>query len=90
MFFLPFALGPLLVTWGLGWLCGSRISGRLLLIATSLYSAWFGCIYLSAFRWRPDPQSGIAMLFVGVYSLPVMLPLWIVAFRKRKSKSIQA
>ncbi|RYD26564.1 MAG: hypothetical protein EOP87_22560 [Verrucomicrobiaceae bacterium] len=90
MFFLPFALGPLVVTWGLGWLCGSRISGWLLLASTARYSAWFGFIYLSAFHWHIDAQSAIALLFVGIYSLPVMLPLWILAFLKRKTKSIQA
>lgn len=88
VFFLPFALGPLFVTWCLGWLCGGRTSGYVLLAATGLYAAWFGYVYLSAFHWHLDPQSAIAMLFVGIYSLPVMLPLWIVAFLKRGTKSI--
>jgi len=35
-------------------------------------------IYNAMFVNR-DPQSGLALLVVGIYALPVLLPLWITA-----------
>ncbi len=84
LFFIPFALGPLLVTYGLTFICHRKPSLVILLISAAAYLTWFLFVYMNAFYWHPDPQSPIALLFVGVYSLPVMLPLWLVAFWKRK------
>jgi drug/metabolite transporter (DMT)-like permease len=45
-----------------------------------LYGACFSFIYGSS-----GAQSGVALLFMGFYSLPVMVPIWGVAvFLKRK------
>ena len=87
LFFLPFSFGPLLVTLVIAFFC-RRASSLWLLLGSSLtYFGWYYYIYLEAFHWHVDPQSPIALLFVGFYSLPVMLPVWIVALCKRKPKS---
>ena len=50
-----------------------------LMIASLLYGGWFAYVAYDAFFVNLDPQSGIVMIFVGVYALPVLLPLWITA-----------
>ncbi len=87
LFMAPFSLSPLLVTLLLSFKAVSPLSRRLLLASTLVYSAWFSLIYLDAFYWNIDPQSSIALLFVGVLSLPVMIPLWTIAWWKRNPKS---
>lgn len=87
LFITPFSLGPLFVTLILGFFSERKISLLLLMASTAAYAAWFSYIYLDAFYWHLDPQSGLAFLFMGVYSLPVMLPLWVLAFLLREAKS---
>jgi hypothetical protein len=70
----------------LGAAAASRRSLITLLISNILYFGWFLWVYISAFHLHPDPQAGIAFLFVGIYSLPVMIPLWIIAMCLRQSK----
>lgn len=83
-FIVPLALGPMAVTLLLTCFCHRPLSLALLMTSTVLYAAWFFLVYLDVFYWHLDPQSAIALLFVGIYSLPVMLPLWAVAILKRK------
>ncbi len=84
LFFVPFTLGPLFVTLLLDFFVHRRLALGLLLASTLIYFAWFLFVYLSAFYWHPDAQGAIALLFIGIYSLPVMIPLWITAWLKRK------
>ncbi|RBP46543.1 hypothetical protein DES53_102934 [Roseimicrobium gellanilyticum] len=79
LFFLPFSLGPLFVSLILAAKSPGRLSQRLLLASSILYAVWFGYIYLEAFHWHVDPQSAVAMVFIGLLSLPVMIPVWIVS-----------
>lgn len=83
LFILPFALGPLFVTLCLTFFCKRVLSLALLLVSAVAYTAWFFFVYLDAFHRHLDPQSAIVLLFVGIYSLPVMLPLWVAAWWKR-------
>jgi hypothetical protein len=69
----------------LGAAVASRRSLITLLISNILYFGWFLWIYISAFHLHPDPQAGIAFLFVGIYSIPVMIPLWVIAMCLRRS-----
>lgn len=78
-FFLPFSLGPLFVSAILSLYSGSRSSRVISTLGSVLYGIWFGYIYMSAFHWYSDPQSTIALVFVGIYSLPVMIPVWLIA-----------
>jgi predicted permease len=80
----------MLVSLLLGSVAASRRSLIILLISNLLYFCWFLWVYLSAFHFHPDPQAGIAFLFVGVYSLPVMIPLWIIAMCLRRSSQTQS
>ncbi|QIF03020.1 hypothetical protein [Roseimicrobium sp. ORNL1] len=79
LFFLPFSLGPLLVSLLLAAISPSKSSQKALITGSVLYAAWFTYMYLEVFHWHPDPQGAIAMLFVGVLSLPVMIPVWIIS-----------
>ncbi|MBK8037200.1 MAG: serine/threonine protein kinase [Verrucomicrobiaceae bacterium] len=87
--FLPLSLGPLFVSLILSLILLNRRSQRVLLVGSLLYAALFAFIYLGAFFWHLDPQSAIALLFIGFYSLPVMIPVWLIAlvmyFRDRSA-----
>jgi amino acid permease len=78
LFFVPFALGPLILTLIFAVKSPSLSSQILLIISSVLYGIWFSYVFLSAFYWHIDPQSAIALLFIGIYSLPVMIPLWLI------------
>ena len=54
----------------------------MILAGTSLlYGLWFVCIvYYVFYIAPPDAQNGLIILFVGIYALPVLLPLWIIAY----------
>lgn len=79
LFFVPFSLFPLFISLLLLTETEERKSIVILLIGTFLYTFWFVYAYLSIFYWYPDPQGAIALLFLGVYSLPVMLIIWVVS-----------
>jgi hypothetical protein len=78
LFFAPFAFGPLIVSLLLAAICPYRACQIALITGTVLYAVWFVSVWLSAFQWHVDAQSSISLLFAGVYSLPVMIPVWIV------------
>lgn len=83
LFLAPFSLGPLFVSAGLAlpwW--RRRRAQSVLAVGTAAYALFFAFCFLSAFHWHPDPQSPIVMVFVGSYSLPVMLIFWIVAWKR--------
>ena len=87
LFFIPFALGPLFVSLLIAAIAPYQACQITLILGTVLYTAWFGFIFLSAFYWDVDPQSPIALIFIGIYSLPVMIPIWVVALiLKRRNK----
>lgn len=81
LFFMPFSFGPMVFSLFLGCRASSKKCLLTLLVANILYFVWFLWVYLEVFYLHPDPQGPIAFIFIGVYSLPVMIPLWIVAFR---------
>ena len=87
LFFLPLTFSPMLVSLGLGAAAASKRSLITLLLSNILFFLWFLYVYLNAFYWYPDPQAGIAFIFVGFYSLPVMIPLWVVALMLRRGQS---
>ena len=77
--FLPLSLGPLFISLILSlWLIEKRCQ-KILRIGSVLYALFFAYIFLSSFYWNVDPQSAIALVFIGFYSLPVMIPIWISA-----------
>lgn len=80
LFFVPFVLGPHAVTHIGVWLAKTKKAQSILMFALFAYAAWFGFVYTDVFYLHPDTQSPIALLFVGVYALPVLVPLWAVAW----------
>ncbi len=76
LFFVPFTLGPHAVSHVLCFLLKSHRAAMLLAVGMLVYAAWFFYVYVDAFYVHLDPQSSIALLFVGVVSLPVMVPIW--------------
>ena len=80
VFVILFVLWPLVLSLFLALIAQSRSSQITLIIGSILYGACFSFIYGSF-----GAQSGVALLFMGFYSLPVMVPIWGVAvFLKRK------
>ena len=89
LFWLPFYGFPPIVSMVLSYRSTSPISQMILAGTSLLYGLWFVCIMYYVFSIAtPDAQSGLVILFVGIYALPVLLPLWIVAYfvdrRERK------
>jgi hypothetical protein len=93
LFFVPFALGPLFVSLLMSAFAPGRSCQILLSAGSMLYAAWFGSIFLEVFHWHPDPQGAIALLFTGIYSLPVMIPVWtatlVLRGRRTRAKGTQ-
>jgi hypothetical protein len=88
LFFVPFALGPLLVSLAIAAKSPYRSCQLILTISSLLYAAWFVLVFLDVFYWHLDPQSAIAFLFVGIYSLPIMIPVWLTTLMlRRKNKT---
>ncbi|MCY2975846.1 MAG: hypothetical protein NTW52_14420 [Planctomycetota bacterium] len=79
LLFIPFVLGPLLINLSQTSYWLSKGSQAVLMTATIAYAIWFAYVYSVAIIWGTDAQSPIALLFIGAFSLPVMVPLWIVA-----------
>ena len=48
-------------------------------MSSVLYAAWFASVFAQVFYIDPDPQSPIALLFVGAFALPVLAVFWIAA-----------
>ena len=88
LFFVPFALGPLFVSMKIAATAPYRSCQIILAIGTGLYAVWFGFIFLDAFYWHLDPQSAIALVFIGLYSLPVMIPIWLGALALKRRNQL--
>ena len=92
-FFLPFYGLPPIVSMVLSVISKNPFSQGLLATTSLLYGIWFTYAMYLAFYVDLDPQSGLVILFVGIYALPVLLPLWIVtlvlnAYYTKKSASV--
>jgi hypothetical protein len=80
IFFLPFYGFPIIIIGISSFFLNRIISYIFLLLSLLLYGIFFVYTYYNAFYLHLDPQSGLIILFVGVYSLPVMIPLWVTVF----------
>jgi hypothetical protein len=92
LIFVPFALGPLLVSLKFAFAFKKRASQVSITMGSALYAIWFSLAYLDIFYWHVDANGAIGLLFVGLYSLPVMLIVWLFAryFGRTPSEDIQA
>ena len=87
---LLYTYSPMFVSLLIGIAVTSKRGLLTLLIANILYFGLFiwACIYV--FYMHQDPLVGIAFLFIGLISLPVMIPLWLVAMAMRRSKNTRS
>ena len=77
----PFTFGPLFVSLVLA-LFARRIACQIVLIISSvIYVAGVYDILSSR-----DAQAGIALLFIGFMSLPVMIPVWLMTLYFMRSE----
>jgi CDP-diglyceride synthetase len=90
LFFVPFALGPLLVSLAIATKSPYLSCQIILTVGSVLYGTWFGFVFLDAFYWHVDPQSAIALLFIGIYSLPIMIPIWLTTLALRRRNKMQS
>jgi len=79
IFALCFCGFPPIVSMVLSVKAKSPFSHIILATASLLYGIWFAYAMFDAFYVHVDPQSAIVIVFVGIYALPVLLPLWILA-----------
>ena len=75
----PIAFGPLLVSLACAFGMTKLRCQRTLCIGSLLYLAWLLFIVVVAFLIDPDPLAPIALVFAPIYSLPIMILVWIVA-----------
>ena len=75
----PFALWPLVVSLLLTLFARTKAAQITLVVGSTLYGGFFIFLYIQLYHVSPSPQSGIALLFIGFYSLPVMLVVWVVS-----------
>ena len=76
----PFALGPLAVSLLVTLFARTKASQITLIVGSVLYGGFFIYLYIQLYYVSPSPQSGIVLLFIGFYSLPVMLVVWGVSW----------
>ncbi len=79
LLFSPLFVGPLFVSIFLGFRYEAKGAQWVIALGSLLYLAWATLMYLDVTRWHPDPQAAIGFMFMGPYSLVVMIPLWIWA-----------
>ena len=79
LFFVPTSLGPVFVTLLMAVFLSSRRAQIALFVSSVLYCGWFAYAYADIFYIHLDPQSSIALLFIGAVSLPVMAVFWLAA-----------
>jgi hypothetical protein len=80
LFFVPFTLGPHAITHMGVWAAKTTKAQVILTLTLIAYAIWFSVVYVDVRYLHPDPQSPIALLFVGIYALPGLLPLWAIAW----------
>jgi len=91
LFFLPFCGFPPIVSMVIAGYSKHHVSQILAVVASLLYGVWFTYAMYDCFYVHVDPQSALIIIFVGIYALPVLLPLWITAhifeIRHRKKQA---
>jgi len=71
---------PPIVSMSLSARSKNSISQMILMTTSLLYGIWFAYVANNAFYVHVTSTSAIIILFVGIYFLPVSLPLWITAY----------
>ncbi|MES2307927.1 MAG: hypothetical protein V4507_03625 [Verrucomicrobiota bacterium] len=80
LIFVPFSLGPLLISAMIVCFLTNKRSQIILSLSSICYAGWFAFADRDIFYIHPDPQSPILFIFIGIYSLPIMAIFWFAAF----------
>ncbi len=78
LFAAPFTMTPFAVSGVLAWRWRTVAGQTALIVGAIGYGVWFWFTYMRVMHWNPnpDPQSGIALMLVGIYAAPVLGLLW--------------
>lgn len=82
------AIFPLLISTLIAVFLWKRSARILCGVGIVAYILWFLFYYMMIFYWQPSPQSAIGLLYLGIVSLPVMLPIWIVTLILNRRKTL--
>lgn len=85
LLFVPFIFFPLIISLFLIDEAEAQSSIVTLLAGNVIFNLWFLYMFLSVFYWYPDPQGSIALLFTGLYSLPLMIIIWLLSDKLNKN-----
>jgi hypothetical protein len=77
--FIPFMFGPQFVSLLLAYYMPNAKSQTTIFLSSLIYLAWTVFVLVSAYVVYPDAQSGIALIFIPIYSIPIMLFAWAIA-----------
>jgi len=67
---------PLVVSFIIAMILKNNSSSLILLVSTVAYGIWY--FYLLHFALTAGYLAVIALAYVGIFSLPVMIPVWII------------
>ncbi|MEE9404441.1 MAG: hypothetical protein V3V20_06080 [Algisphaera sp.] len=88
VFFTPFVCGPLVCIGILAFRWQCRSARVVLILGAFIYICWMSLIYADLV-WHvlspSDAQKALALLFVGFYALPVLLPVYFIGRKFEKS-----
>ena len=76
---LPFTFGPLGISLLIAWFSLRKAVQVVIGAGSAAYFAWFLFIFCTVYFGSPDANASLAFLFVGIYALPVMIIVWIIA-----------
>jgi hypothetical protein len=85
-----YTYSPMIVSLLIGIAVTSKRGLLTLLIANILYFGLFLWAYIYVFYMNSDPLVGITFLFIGLISLPVMIPLWMIAMAMHRRKNTRS
>ena len=80
LFFFPFTMTPLVINAVAVCRVKTFAARGILLFSTAAYSGWGTWLYIDVFYIHIDPQSSIALLFMGIFASPVLILLWLLTF----------
>jgi hypothetical protein len=78
---------PMVINAALGFFLRSGSSQKLLTFAAVLFGLLAAVWYVWTMVLHPGAQSGVGLIFTGLYLLPILLPLWVASFWKRHHRA---
>lgn len=82
------AIFPLLISTLISLFLSKKSARILSTVGIVAFILWFLFYYMMIFYWEPDPQAAIGLLYLGIVSLPVMIPIWIITLVLNRRKTL--